>query len=327
MSETRPPAPPTRDLPPHPPSRTKDQAVWVGLFLVLGLVAVLIALFTLTDAALFRGRYIVTTNVDDAGGIRKGDPVQMRGVNIGRVQRFTITERGVDIRLELEGEYDVPKDSHVELQSLGLLGGMVAEIVPGTSKEVLGNGDRLAGRREQGAFDSADEIATKADRVLGRVEQLLSDQTIKNVATTTENAQASSRQLRVLLGDLSAAVGEQRKELETLTASLRRSSASLEKLVAAPELDRTVKRLDTLTERMDAVVQTLDRSSRSMETVMGRMDRGEGTLGRLSKDDELYRSLNQAATNISQATVNISKLTEEIRRDPKKYLTVQMKVF
>jgi phospholipid/cholesterol/gamma-HCH transport system substrate-binding protein len=328
MSDTtRPPAEPSRELPPPPPSRTKDQAVWVGLFLVLGLVAVLIALFTLTDAALFRGRYIVTTSVDNAGGIRKGDPVQMRGVNIGRVQRFMIQEQGVDIRLELEGEYDVPKDSHVELQALGLLGGMVAEVVPGKSKEVLHNGDRIPGQRTPGAMDSADEIASKAEKVLGRVETLLSDETIKNVAGTTRNTEASSRQLRVLMGDLSAAVTEQRKELQTLTASLRRSSASLEKVVGAPELDRTMKRLDTLTERMDGVTQTLDRSSKSLESVMGRMDRGEGTLGKLSKDEDLYKNLNQAATSISQATVNINKLTEEIRRDPKKYLTIQMKVF
>jgi phospholipid/cholesterol/gamma-HCH transport system substrate-binding protein len=301
--------------------------MWVGLFLILGLAAVLVALFTLTDAALFRGRYIVTTSVDDAGGIRKGDPVQMRGVNIGRVQKFTITPQGVDVRLELEGEYGVPKDSHVELQALGLLGGMVAEVIPGTSSENLGNGDRLPGRRQAGAFDAADEIASKADKVLGKVETLLSDETIRNVAGTTQNAEAGSRQLRVLLGELSGAITEQRKELKTLVASLQRSSAALEKTVGAPELDRTVKRLDTLTERMDGVTQTLDRSSRSLESVMGRLERGEGTLGRLSKDDELYRSLNQAATSISQATVNINKLTEEIRRDPKKYLTVQMKVF
>jgi phospholipid/cholesterol/gamma-HCH transport system substrate-binding protein len=326
MSDTTPPAP-RRDLPAAPPSRTRDQAVWVGLFLILGLAVVLIALFTLTDAALFRGRYIITTQVDDAGGIRKGDPVQMRGVNIGRVQRFTITQAGVDVRLELEGEYDVPKDSHVELQALGLLGGMVAEVVPGTAKEVLGNGDRIPGIRRTGAFDQTDVLADKASKALDRVQSLLSDQTIRNVSGTAQNAEAGSRQLRTLLGDLSATVNEQRKELATLSASLRRSSESLEKVVGGPELDRTVKRLDTLTERMDAVTQTLDRSSKSLETVMARMDRGEGTLGKLSKDDELYRNLNQAVTNMSQASVNINKLTEEIRRDPKKYLTIQMKVF
>src|SRR4051794_29855095 len=107
------------ELPPAPPSRGRDQAIWVGFFLVVGIIAILAALFILTDAAFFRGRYIVSTTVPNAGGIRRGDPVQMRGVNIGRIQKFKISKDQVDIRLELEGEYDVPADSHVELKSAG----------------------------------------------------------------------------------------------------------------------------------------------------------------------------------------------------------------
>ena len=125
------------ELPPAPPSRGRDQAIWVGFFLVLGIIAIFAALFILTDAAFFRGRYIVSTVVTDAGGIRRGDPVQMLGVNIGRVQRFRIAKDNVEIRLELEGEYNVPKDSHVELKSGGLLGGMIADVVPGDATEYL----------------------------------------------------------------------------------------------------------------------------------------------------------------------------------------------
>src|SRR5688572_1101532 len=142
------------DVDPSPPEDQKDaappsganQTLWVGLFLILGLVALLAALFVLTDAAIFRGRIIVSTHVANAGGIRRGDPVQMLGVNIGRVQRFRIDKDGVEIRLELEGEYPVPKDSHVLLKSSGLLGGMVADIVPGNSTERLRNGDTLPGK-------------------------------------------------------------------------------------------------------------------------------------------------------------------------------------
>ncbi len=87
-----------------PPSRGADQAVWVGFFLVVGIIAIFAALFILTDAAFFRGRYIVSTVVTDAGGIRRGDPVQMRGVNIGRVQRFKIAKDNVEIRLDSSPE-------------------------------------------------------------------------------------------------------------------------------------------------------------------------------------------------------------------------------
>ena len=55
------------DLPPAPPARGAGMAAWVGVFLVIGLVATLGALFIFTDAAIFRGRYIIATTVADRG--------------------------------------------------------------------------------------------------------------------------------------------------------------------------------------------------------------------------------------------------------------------
>ena len=301
-----------------PPSRGADQAVWVGFFLVVGIIAIFAALFILTDAAFFRGRYIVSTVVTDAGGIRRGDPVQMRGVNIGRVQRFKIAKDNVEIRLELEGEYSVPKDSHVELKSGGLLGGTIAEVVPGDSPEFLRNGDHVDGRMVPGLFDAA-------NRVAGQVEKLMTDATVKNFSATAENAQVASRDMRKLILDVSTAVGEQRKTLATLEASLQRSAGGLEKAATGPELDRAMKRLDTLGERMDTVTASLQRSAQSVETMTSRAAKGEGSLGKLMTDDELFRRLNEAVNNMNQATLSMNRLVEDIQKNPRKY--INLKVF
>lgn len=303
-------------LPPAPPTRGQGKTAWVGLFLVVGILGVLIVLFVMTDAAIFRGRYIISTVVDDAGGIRKGDPVQMRGVNIGRIMGFEISPGGVKIALEIEGEYKIPVDSKVELVSAGMLGGMKADVIPGTATTYVKYGDALQGRTEKGLAD-LDQLSGQAEDVLARVQKLLADDTIGNV-------NASTVEMRKLLVELSGAVKEQRKELVGLTQSLRKSSAGLEKTANAPELERSIKRLDTISSRMDEVTQTLDRGTRSMESVMARIDKGEGSLGKLTKDDELYDNMSRAALNVSQATENINKLTEEIRRNPKKYLKVSV---
>jgi phospholipid/cholesterol/gamma-HCH transport system substrate-binding protein len=307
------------DLPPAPPARGSGLVAWVGVFLVLGLVATLGALFIFTDAAIFRGRYVVSTNVTDAGGIRRGDPVQMRGVNIGRVQRFRIGSEGVEIRLEIEGEYKVPKDSYVMLRSAGLLGGMVAEVVPGRSPETVGYGDTLAGRTEEGLAGDTEELARKADLALTRVNELLAPAMIQDV-------HGSTAELRRLLGQISTTVAQQQRELNTLTASLQRSATGLEKVTTAPELQASVKRLDAVTQQMESVTASLARSSTSMEAVMARVQRGEGTLGKLAQDETLYNNLNQASVNLNQTVVETRKVTDEarnlllqIQKDPRKY--------
>jgi phospholipid/cholesterol/gamma-HCH transport system substrate-binding protein len=253
--------------------------------------------------------------VQDAGGIRKGDPVQMRGVNIGRIMGFEISPLGVKIALEIEGEFKVPTDSQVELSSAGPLGGMKAVVIPGSATTFVKYGDVLQGRTKSGLAD-LEGLSNKADDVLARVQRVLADETITSV-------QGSTVQLHKLLVDLSAAVTEQRRELLALTTSLKKSSAGLEKTANAPELERSIKRLDGISARMDEVTQTLDRGTRSMESVMARIEKGEGSLGKLTKDDALYDDMSKAALNISQATENITKLTEEIRRNPKKYLKVR----
>jgi len=93
-----------RPLPPMPRVHGRHREARVGLFAILGVFAVWFALMTLTSPALFRGRYVVRTSVPNAAGIRKGDPVRMQGVNIGRVIGFRIGEHGVELRLEIEGQ-------------------------------------------------------------------------------------------------------------------------------------------------------------------------------------------------------------------------------
>jgi len=307
-----------KPLPPPPPSRGKYREAWVGLFVVAGIAATVILLAVMTDAALFRGRYIVTTNVPNAGGIRKGDPVQMRGVNIGRIIGFGIGRKDVDVRLEIEGEYAIPQDSRVELKASGLLGGMVAEVVPGASAKRIRGGDRIPGASGIGLFDKMDTLAVEADKVAVKVQNLLSDETVRDLQGGASGARKSLESLQAILQ-------EQRGELRALSASLKRSAEGLEKVTTGPELDRTVKRVDQLVERLDGTLDTLDRSSKSVESILARMDRGEGTLGKLSTDDTLYKNASEATANLNKATQELNKLLADFQAHPRKY--INLKVF
>lgn len=294
------------------PRRSALREVWVGVFVIAGIVAALTALFTLTDAALFRGRYFVSAVVQDAGGIRTGDPVRMRGVNIGRVDRFDMAQDGVVIRMEIEGEYGIPQGSRVTLQSGGLLGGMIAEVLPGRSDVRVENGATLpATSTNAGLTETASALGERADRVLARMEALLSQET---VAAVNDGAV----ELRSVLTESSALVAEQRTQLRALMASLRRSAEGLESAAAGgSDIASAAARVDTLTARLDVTAVSLHRSAESLETVLARLARGEGTLGRLASDDSLYRSLTAAAENFAL-------LAEDIRLNPKRYVNIEV---
>jgi phospholipid/cholesterol/gamma-HCH transport system substrate-binding protein len=306
-----------KPLPPPPPPRGRHREIWVGLFVVGGLLATIVLLAVMTDAALFRGRYIIVTNVPDASGIRKGDPVQMRGVNIGRILGFTIGGQGVDMRLEIEGDYPIPKDSRIEIKAIGLLGGMVADVIPGSSPESVDWGDRIPGGTGVGLFDKMDDLAGEADKVARRVQGLLSEQMVKDLQGGAAGARES-------LASLQSILKEQRGELRDLTVSLKRSAEGLEKVTTGPELERTTKRLDELMARLEGTQQTLDRSTKSLDSILARMDRGEGTLGKLSTDDTLYKNATEASANLNKATVELNKLLADFQAHPRKYINLEI---
>jgi phospholipid/cholesterol/gamma-HCH transport system substrate-binding protein len=300
------------------PTRSPRREVQVGIFVLVGVLSVLAALFILTDPGTFRGRYNVKTVVRDAAGIRLRDPVQLTGVNIGRVSDLELVPGGVKMSLEIEGQYTFPRDSKVRLTAKGLLGEIVADVLPGTSPQPARGGDVLASAdQDQGLSGVAGDLAGtaktvggKADTLLTRANLLLSQEAIGNVHTST-------RELQSMLAALSALAADQRVQLAALSSSLRRSAAGIEGAATRPELARAIARTDSLTARLDASTAQLHAASRSFAVVAGRIERGEGTLGKLTTDDSLYVNLNNAVANLNQ-------LTTDIRANPRKYLSVSV---
>jgi phospholipid/cholesterol/gamma-HCH transport system substrate-binding protein len=299
------------------PARSANREVRVGIFVLIGIAAFLTVLFTMTDVGTFRGRYYATTVVESAGGMRRGDPVQMRGVNIGRVIEFTMVPEGVAVRLEIYNAYPIPRDSYAELRSSGLLGGMTVDIVPGNSPERVASGALIPGRAATGIFDTAEDLGLRADTALARVNLLLSERNIGAIG-------ASTTDLQELLQELNAIAAQQRAEIAALTSSLRRSAQGVEAATAGPELQRSVQQIDALTAQLDQTSRNLNETSESLQTVAGRVERGEGTLGRLTADETLYVQMEATMANLNATVTNVNALVTDIQENPRRYINISV---
>lgn len=289
------------------PRGQRNRDFTVGAFLLLGILAALAVLFILTDPSTFRGRYRVFTVVEDAGGIRRGDPVQMRGVNIGRVMGFSLEPEGVVIDLELGGQWRIPVDSRTRLVSSGILGGRTVEIHPGTLSETLRGGGRIPGEDAGGLLDFPPELGADVQEVLRQIRSLLAQPTVDAV-------QASARELQTLLGQLSRLADVQGAEITRLTASLNRSALGLEEAAGSgDDLARAVARADSALSAVNRTSEVILSATNSLEAILHRVESGEGTLGQLSANPALYESLNEAA-------LSIRLLADDIREHPGRYI-------
>jgi len=126
----------------------KSIDVWVGLFVVLGMAAlVFLALKAGNMSTLSFGKtYAITGKFDNIGGLKPQAPVKSAGVVVGRVGDIKFDDKSYQalVTLELETGYKFPKDSSLKILTAGLLGEQYIGIEAGGDTNNLVNGDRIA---------------------------------------------------------------------------------------------------------------------------------------------------------------------------------------
>jgi phospholipid/cholesterol/gamma-HCH transport system substrate-binding protein len=126
----------------------KSVDVWVGLFVLLGVAALLfLALKAGNMSSLSFGKtYSVTGKFDNIGGLKPQAPVKSAGVVVGRVGEIKFDDKSYQalVTLDLETGYKFPKDSSLKILTAGLLGEQYIGIVAGGDTNNLANGDRIS---------------------------------------------------------------------------------------------------------------------------------------------------------------------------------------
>ena len=125
----------------------KSIDVWVGLFVLLGLAALLfLALKAGNMSTLsFSKTYAISGKFDNIGGLKPQAPVKSAGVVVGRVGdiRFDDKSFSAIVILDLDQNHKFPKDSSLKILTAGLLGEQYIGIEPGGDVNNLVEGDRI----------------------------------------------------------------------------------------------------------------------------------------------------------------------------------------
>ena len=295
------------------PEHGGRRQVRIGVFVLAGLAATIFLLFQLTDPSTFRGRYKVTTAVEDVLGLRKGDPVQMRGVTIGRVAAFELERGGenVLVTLEVEGDWLIPEGSRTQLVTPSLMGPKTVQILPGSGPGTLGRGDFLPGTAVKGILDDTESLGEMGQVVLDRITELLSPENLGAIGRSAEG-------LNDLVGELSALVESEGENLAELIQEFRQAADGLaEMTVGGAELTESlaslVARADSAMGRIDTTSENIEGAAASLERILARIESGQGTLGQLSVNDSLF-------TGMLAAVESARMLLDDIREDPDRYM-------
>jgi phospholipid/cholesterol/gamma-HCH transport system substrate-binding protein len=293
----------------------------VGILLVVSFFALIFGVAWISGRQGGGDRLVFYAIAPEAAAITQGTPVTLLGVEVGSVKRVELRQDHVAMEVVVSFDGELPRDTRGEIKTSGFLGANVMALIPGVSADVLAGGDSITATPAPGLNDLAGTLGDRAGRVLEQTQRLLSDSLIADVHSTAGSLAAGMEDVQILLEREATA-------LEELIGALNQTAQELAAATSGPEIDRTLANIDTLTARLASAGDDLDAGSQSLASILQKVDEGDGTLGKMVNDGELYDRLTAATENIQVASEEIALLTRDVRADPDRYLKgVKFSVF
>ena len=125
----------------------KSLDLWVGVFVAIGLGALLFLALKVGNLASFSAAetYLVKANFDNIGGLKKRAPVKSAGVVVGRVEDIVFDTETYEatVAFSIDKRYEFPKDTSAKILTAGLLGEQYIGLAAGGDTAKLKDGDKL----------------------------------------------------------------------------------------------------------------------------------------------------------------------------------------
>ena len=260
---------------------------------------------------------VVYDNID---GLVVGNSVAINGLAVGRVNKLEldlVTQRRVYVTLDIDKKIPIGNGTVAILANDGLLGGKKIILLLGAnSRSFVGDGtDTLLSDKEVNLVAEASAkiapILSKADTLITSLNSLVKGfkNTSKVLDATLNSVTATSNGVQTMLNSNEQHIASIATNVDGLTASLLDSEKKLKKLIGS--LNVTSDSLNKAP--FGQTLRSADKTMMSLNITLSNINKGQGTLGKLAKNDSLYRNLNQS-------TEALTKLLNDFRERPKRYV-------
>lgn len=291
----------------------------IGIFAVVTLLCTWAGVRFLSGLDVFSRTKTYYVSYNDVAGIEQASPVKIAGVKVGSVTDISLDptkEDGVELTIVVDKRYHLPIDSQAKIYSDGLMGGKAIAIVYGTSQEYLESGDHITAGYEKGMMDIAGAELEGMSKKIGEALASLT-LTLENVNGMLDD---NRQNLKSVMENVDAVTGTMG---DVLTSKKQDLAEMVNNLTAFAEaLGRNSERIDSVVMNVAAVADqfaaadvatSLQSTLAALNTTLSKINGGEGTVGKLVNDKELY-------DNLTAASANLSTLLADLQAYPKRYV-------
>lgn len=258
------------------------RAVVVGVFIVLGLLVFVLAIFTLGgQKKTFAKNIHISAVFDDVAGLKKGNNVWFSGVNVGTISsiKFTGTSQ-VDVEMNIDEKVQtyIHRNATVKLSSDGLIGNKII---------VIDGGSPQAPMVEDGAVLQAEKL-------------LSTDDIMKTLQQNNQNLLAITADFKKISSNIVQGKG--------LVGALMTDSAM------ALKFRSIVNNLNSTSVSTARMANELNRFGDKLNTKGGLADK-------MLTDTTVFAQFRQSIAQLKQTTSSASVLAENLSRASNKLNT------
>ena len=295
----------------------------IGLFSILTIALLYIGFNFLKGIDFFSRTNHYYTMYNNIDGLQVSNSVIINGLVVGRVSSVSFlqnNENQILVELDINGDIILDDSTRAILISEGFLGGKAIELrLPEKVIRPLEDGDTLKSDVAMGLIESLTEqtlpVADDAGALIRKTNSMmdslmLTEQLIRQTIMTMKSTLQSTQ---MIIEGNRTVISNSLSNIETLTQNLNHSAETLNNILVKTDVF-----MDSLNQlELSAVLDNLSETSKNLNSLLLGIQQGEGTLGKLLKDDSLYNNLTKTAEDLD-------KLFVDLRENPKRYVHISV---
>jgi phospholipid/cholesterol/gamma-HCH transport system substrate-binding protein len=297
-----------------------SREIKTGIIVIGGVLLFVLGFSYLKSTPLFddsKTFYAVYKNV---GGLQPGTQVSINGFSVGKVNdiRFKDDSGYLLVTFSVASSFEFSKNSKAELYDTGIIGGKGIQIKPVFDGAPMAqSGDTLQTNTRPGLTELVQQKLTPLQlKVEGAVSH--ADSLLMNVNDVLDDK--TKRSLRESIQGLTAVVESFQKSATTLNELLDTNKTHIDSSLTniSAITDNFAKLSDSLVNAgLPNTLKSLESTVKNLDALLGKIEKGEGSLGKLMKNEELYN-------NLTDASRELDLLLQDFRLNPKRYVNVSV---
>ena len=252
----------------------------------------------------------------DYNALSMSSAVTIKGNAVGKIEDISYDFKSgkTKVQFSVDPQLSFSKSSTIRLYETGIMGGNALAIIDSYEGKKAVKGDFIQSEIQPGLVTSLkdnfsglstnlDKTLRSADTLMVSLNDLVEDESEAGLKATIAEMNATLKSFKNLSYSIQQVIKDNDKKISSTLESFEKTSASF------AELSEDLKKAE-----LSKTIEDFDKTLLSIQKLLVSFENGEGTLGKLFKDDALYKNLEGASKEMEMLLLDIKLHPARYRR-------------